>query len=157
VAGSQERGMTSQIPFAPLTPEALSRLTPEEREAFLLAAQFLAGDQKPPAGTIVTLVQAVQRLIGEPDPELMRQHNGATVCQAVTAERERIRHLAVRAGAVCAGDEGTRCYFADLIGPPPRDLEAVGAGPLLDPDCRDGKCGSCVGAPCEHECHRRKS
>lgn len=24
---------------------------------------------------------------------------------------------------------------------------------LLDPDCRDGKCGSCVGGPCEHSCH----
>lgn len=34
------------------------------------------------------------------------------------------------------------------------ELIADGAGPLLDPDCRDGKCGSCVGAPCEHECHR---
>jgi hypothetical protein len=25
--------------------------------------------------------------------------------------------------------------------------------PLLDPDCRDGKCGSCIGGPCEHWCH----
>ncbi len=33
-------------------------------------------------------------------------------------------------------------------------LIAEGAGPLLDPDCRAGKCGSCAGAPCEHECHR---
>lgn len=24
---------------------------------------------------------------------------------------------------------------------------------LLDPDCRDGKCGSCVGGPCQHWCH----
>lgn len=24
---------------------------------------------------------------------------------------------------------------------------------LIDPDCRDGKCGSCVGGLCEHECH----
>ncbi|MGH3382673.1 MAG: hypothetical protein ACRDP6_48890 [Actinoallomurus sp.] len=24
---------------------------------------------------------------------------------------------------------------------------------LIDPDCRDGKCGSCVGGPCEHDCH----
>jgi hypothetical protein len=29
------------------------------------------------------------------------------------------------------------------------ELEAVGTGPLLDPDCRDGKHGSCVGSPCE--------
>lgn len=26
--------------------------------------------------------------------------------------------------------------------------------PLLDPDCRDGKHGSCVGSPCECPCHR---
>ncbi|GAA0970017.1 hypothetical protein GCM10009555_018190 [Acrocarpospora macrocephala] len=25
---------------------------------------------------------------------------------------------------------------------------------LIDPDCRDGKCGSCVGGPCEHGCHQ---
>lgn len=24
---------------------------------------------------------------------------------------------------------------------------------LIDPDCRDGKCGSCVGGPCVHACH----
>ncbi len=36
----------------------------------------------------------------------------------------------------------------------PAELIAEGPGPLLDPDCRDGKCGSCTGAPCEHECHR---
>lgn len=34
-------------------------------------------------------------------------------------------------------------------------LEAIGAGPLLDPDCRDGKHQSCVGAPCECGCHGR--
>lgn len=33
-------------------------------------------------------------------------------------------------------------------------LTAEGAGLLLDPDCRDGKCDSCVGPPCEHRCHR---
>lgn len=25
--------------------------------------------------------------------------------------------------------------------------------PLIDPDCRDGKCQSCIGGPCEHDCH----
>jgi hypothetical protein len=35
----------------------------------------------------------------------------------------------------------------------PRALVAEGAGPLLDPDCRDGKHASCVGAPCECACH----
>jgi hypothetical protein len=27
---------------------------------------------------------------------------------------------------------------------------------LIDPDCRDGKHGSCVGEPCECECHYDK-
>lgn len=26
--------------------------------------------------------------------------------------------------------------------------------PLIDPDCRADKCGSCVGGPCEHHCHQ---
>ena len=25
--------------------------------------------------------------------------------------------------------------------------------PVIDPDCRDGKCGYCFGGPCPHECH----
>ena len=32
-------------------------------------------------------------------------------------------------------------------------LTAEGSGPLLDPDCRDGKHTSCVGEPCECACH----
>ncbi|MER7361853.1 nucleoside triphosphate pyrophosphohydrolase [Nonomuraea wenchangensis] len=32
--------------------------------------------------------------------------------------------------------------------------EAEQDEPLIDPDCRDGKCHSCVGGPCEHDCHR---
>lgn len=36
---------------------------------------------------------------------------------------------------------------------PREHLFAEGSGPLLDPDCRDGKHGSCVGAPCECTCH----
>jgi len=31
------------------------------------------------------------------------------------AERKRIREMAVRNGAVCPGDDGTLCYFADLL------------------------------------------
>ena len=34
------------------------------------------------------------------------------------------------------------------------DLIAEGTGPLLDPDCRDGKHASCIGAPCECSCHK---
>lgn len=37
------------------------------------------------------------------------------------AERERIRQMADRNGAVCTGDEGTSCYFADLLGPEVRE------------------------------------
>jgi len=37
---------------------------------------------------------------------------------AVTAERERIRQVAIRNHAVCTGDDGTSCYFAALIGEP---------------------------------------
>lgn len=35
-----------------------------------------------------------------------------------------------------------------------KELTAIGNGPLLDPDCRDGKHTSCIGEPCECECHR---
>jgi hypothetical protein len=24
---------------------------------------------------------------------------------------------------------------------------------LIDPDCKAGKCDSCVGGPCQHHCH----
>lgn len=27
--------------------------------------------------------------------------------------------------------------------------------PLIDPDCAAGKCSSCVGGPCEHDCHQK--
>lgn len=37
------------------------------------------------------------------------------------------------------------------------DLAAEGCGPLLDPDCRDGKHASCVGAPCECACHQDRA
>ncbi|MGI8333427.1 hypothetical protein ACRYCC_26040 [Actinomadura scrupuli] len=36
------------------------------------------------------------------------------------------------------------------------DLKAPASGEdlLIDPDCRDGKCGSCIGGLCEHDCHQ---
>ncbi len=42
-------------------------------------------------------------------------------------------------------DSRTRIVSASGV----KDLEAIGNGPLLDPDCRDGKHSSCMGAPCE--------
>ena len=44
---------------------------------------------------------------------------------------------------------------APWTGMPVRELEAIGTGPLLDPDCRDGKCSSCVGGLCECEHHKK--
>ncbi|WP_395109824.1 hypothetical protein [Actinomadura sp. SCN-SB] len=38
--------------------------------------------------------------------------------------------------------------------PAPSPTPTPDTEPLIDPDCRDGKCGSCVGGPCEHECHQ---
>ena len=29
----------------------------------------------------------------------------------------------------------------------------LGGDQIIDPDCRDGKCGSCVGGLCQHHCH----
>ena len=58
--------MTSQVPFGPVTPEALAKLTPAEQHAFAAAATYVAGDQKPPLGVIVTLTETIRRLITEP-------------------------------------------------------------------------------------------
>jgi len=61
--------MTIKIPFIPVTPAALARLTGEEQIAFGVAADYIGADQKPPMDVIVTLLLAVQRLITEPaDP-----------------------------------------------------------------------------------------
>lgn len=57
--------MTSQIPFTPLTPEALARLTLDEQMAFLAATGAVAQDQKPSLEVTATVVLTVQRLIGE--------------------------------------------------------------------------------------------
>lgn len=35
---------------------------------------------------------------------------------------------------------------------PAAELTAEGAGPLLDRACREGRCGDCIGDPCEHGC-----
>ena len=55
--------------------------------------------------------------------------------------------------------DGTSAYWAEVHackdGPITlvRDVAEPAPELLLDPDCRDGKCGSCVGGPCEHSCH----
>jgi hypothetical protein len=37
---------------------------------------------------------------------------------------------------------------------PPAPARQDDDEPLIDPDCRAGKCGSCVGGPCQHHCHQ---
>lgn len=56
----------------------------------------------------------------------------------------------------CKAVAALNVYRAALTADGRAPLTAEGSGPLLDPDCRDGKCGSCVGAPCEHHCHRQR-
>lgn len=66
--------------------------------------------------------------------------------------------VAVASAQVARGDNppaGTIAALLTAIGRLTGEpLEALGTGPLLDPGCRAGKCGSCTGPPCEHECHR---
>jgi hypothetical protein len=47
---------------------------------------------------------------------------GASVRAAKDAERKRIRELADRTGAVCAGDEGTSFYFSALLADKPEEV-----------------------------------
>jgi hypothetical protein len=61
----------SQIPFTPLSPEALARLTPAERISFLTAAGQAARDNNPPLSTTVELLLTIHRLLTSPDPEAM--------------------------------------------------------------------------------------
>jgi hypothetical protein len=53
------------------------------------------------------------------EQERAEQGLAAAIAAAVVAERERIRQLADRNGAVCTGDEGTQCWFSDLLGEMP--------------------------------------
>lgn len=74
--------MTSQIPFTPLTPGSVERLTLDEALAFEAATVAVANDQKPSLEVVATLVLAVHRLITEAAGEI------------AAAERERIAELA---------------------------------------------------------------
>ncbi|NEA22642.1 hypothetical protein [Actinomadura bangladeshensis] len=54
-------------------------------------------------------------------------------------------------------DREARCDVedpAERYADPVPDDDLPKPVPVLDPDCRDGKCGSCVGGPCEHSCHQ---
>ncbi len=56
----------------------------------------------------------LRRALKEAAAEMDRRY-----VMGAAAERERIRQLAISNEAVCAADEGTCCYFADLIRPDP--------------------------------------
>lgn len=75
--------MTSQIPSHPVTPEALSRLTEDERPAFIRAAQYVAEERFPPLAVVADLVLMVQRLIAAQEnpaePPLEVRPGGAVV------------------------------------------------------------------------------
>lgn len=58
----------SQIPFTPVTAEALERLTEEERAAFTEAAGQVAEGVEPSLAAVAELVAIVQRLITETAP-----------------------------------------------------------------------------------------
>ena len=69
--------MSAQVPFTPVTAGALAALTPAERQAFMMAAEQVACDQKPSMMTIATLVETIQRLIAEPDGELSAEESAS--------------------------------------------------------------------------------
>lgn len=52
---------------------------------------------------------------------------------------------------------GAALFASALAAEGARCPEATEPEPLIDPDCRDGKCGSCFGGPCEHHCHKGAS
>lgn len=117
--------MTSQIPFTPLTPEAMERLTLDEALAFEAATVAVAGDQKPLLEVVATLVLAIQRLITGAAPDAaaadqaVRDRMAAMEEAIRSAERERIAQLADLVGAIYDDDgDGVPDPFADLIREP---------------------------------------
>lgn len=59
------------------------------------------------------------------------------------SEPARLRAELVQTAAVCVA-------WIEAID---RRSAPAGRDLLIDPDCASGKCGSCVGGPCEHSCH----
>jgi len=62
---SDATGATSQIPFTPLSDEAMARLEPAERLAFTTAASQVAREENPGINTTTALVLTIHRLIGD--------------------------------------------------------------------------------------------
>jgi len=56
---------TSQVPFTPVTAEALATLTPAERLAFTVASAKVARDENPGINTTAALLLTIQRLLAD--------------------------------------------------------------------------------------------
>lgn len=117
--------MTTEIPFTPVTLEALARLTPAEQRAFQDAAVHVAAEHKPPMGTVVTLVETIQRLITEPAGGGLH----AALREAVTAQAQAAYLPAEAAGVL--GDvlgialEATVASVRQLGWMPPEEVAAA--------------------------------
>jgi hypothetical protein len=152
----RERAETSQVPFTPVTREALATLEPAERIAFTVAAARVARGDNPPLNTTAALLLTIQRLItetGPPPPVAADLESRIADLENTIGQATVMVESMVEGGRL---DPDCALRLLSTLGTPPRDLEAIGTGPLLDPDCRAGKCASCVGAPCEHECHTKE-
>jgi hypothetical protein len=82
-----------------------------------------------------------------------------TVHDPVTGEtvtRELMNDYLILAAGTCTyqidADLVTGVHVITVTGR--RGKANAGPEPLIDPDCRGGKCSSCVGGPCEHHCHK---
>ncbi|ROO82621.1 hypothetical protein EDD29_0102 [Actinocorallia herbida] len=95
---------------------------------------FHRKEQGPPSKAVTILICENVTFLHRPEP--------VAVVLRSPEEQEAYVRQAVAEGRVSAS-------VAELV----RAASPAGE-PLLDPDCRDGKCSSCVGGPCEHECHR---
>ena len=134
----------SLLDAAEITPEAAARILDSLRGSGLEIDAAVPAEAEPPTPCSATgiRVPATERAMANPvTPDLTAavqradlewaREAGAVVWQTLSderarkiagavaaAERERIRQMAVRNEAVCTGDEGTSCYFADLIREP---------------------------------------
>jgi hypothetical protein len=77
-----------------------------------------------PAGTYEAADAAFESFLSIPGVDYPRDELETALLAAAPLiradERDRIRQLADRNGAVCTGDEGTSCFFSELIREDPR-------------------------------------
>ena len=103
---------TSQVPFTPVTAEALDRLTPAERDSFTMAAEQVACSQKPSMMTIVALIETIQRQITEPTPADAATAKLAEIETHALTIRRALKHAWLYTTHVEAADELTAALKA---------------------------------------------